>query len=53
MAALVRDAVAAWLHDDERRTRIDRALAAVGGFHSGRHDIAEEHDRYLDPGALE
>lgn len=48
MAALIRDAVdrtypeevgmdAAW----------ERALAAVGGFHSGRPDIGVEHDREL------
>ena len=48
LAALVREAVEAWIADDERRLRIDRALTAIGGFHSGLGDLAEEHDRYLD-----
>lgn len=48
VAALVREALDAWLAEDVRRRRIDRALAAVGGFHSGLGDLAEHHDRYLD-----
>ncbi|MEX2546944.1 MAG: CopG family transcriptional regulator [Chloroflexota bacterium] len=48
VAAIVRDAVDAWIADDERGRRVDRALAAVGGFHSGLGDLAENHDRYLD-----
>lgn len=51
LAALVREAVAAWIADDERQQRIDRALAAIGGFHSGLGDLAENHDRYLDEDA--
>ena len=50
VAALVRQAVAGWLAADERRRRWDRALAAIGGFHSGRDDIAENHDKYLAEG---
>ena len=30
-----------------------RALAVSGRFHSGRSDISEEHDRYLDASYLE
>jgi hypothetical protein len=48
VAALVRDAVDVWLVTNLRRTQIDRALAAVGAFHSGLGDLAESHDRYLD-----
>ena len=48
IAALTRDAIEAWIAADERQRRIDRALAAVGGFHSGLGDLAENHDRYLD-----
>jgi hypothetical protein len=31
--------------DDQEQRR--RALAAVGRFHSGRSDLAAEHDSYL------
>ena len=48
IAALVREAVDAWIAKDEARERIDRALGAIGGFHSGLGDLAEQHDRYLD-----
>ena len=48
VASLVRDAVDAWLAADERRDARDRALQAIGGFHSGLGDLAEGHDRYLD-----
>lgn len=48
VAAIVRQAVDAWIADDERGRLVDRALAAIGGFHSGLGDLAENHDRYLD-----
>jgi hypothetical protein len=48
VASLVRDAVDAWLAADERREIRERAIAAIGGFHSGLGDLAENHDRYLD-----
>ena len=52
VAALVRDAVGQWIAADERAPeqvrQIERALGVVGRFHSGRGDIAEAHDRYLD-----
>ena len=47
VAALVRQAVAGWLAEDERQRRWDRALAAIGGFHSGHDDVAENHDEHL------
>jgi len=47
VAALVRQAVVRMLDDDERRIRRDRALAAIGGFHSGLGDVSENHDEYL------
>lgn len=50
VAAVVREAVAAWMEDGERRQRVDRALAAIGGSRSGLGDLAEDHDRYLDEG---
>jgi predicted transcriptional regulator len=48
VAAILRDAVDAWIEADGRRRQRDRALAAIGGFHSGLGDLAEHHDRYLD-----
>ena len=49
IAALVRRALLPLLRDglagDEERFR--RASEIVGRFHSGKTDIAREHDRYL------
>ena len=50
VATLIREGVdllirTAKLTADEDRRR--RALAAAGRFHSGRSDLAAEHDRYL------
>ncbi len=48
MAALVRDAVdRVYPAADEPDERWTRALAAVGGFHSGARDVSVEHDRAL------
>jgi len=48
IAAVVRDAVDAWIAADARHRRRELALAAIGGFHSGLGDLAEHHDRYLE-----
>ncbi len=47
-AAVVREAADALLAEDERHRRVERALSAIGGFHSGLGNLAEDHDRYLD-----
>ena len=50
MAALIREAVDRSYPadaDDSRDARCERALASLGGFHSGLSDVGEEHDRYL------
>lgn len=47
MAAVIRDAVELWRRDDDRRRRSERAMAAVGGFRSGLHDVSERHDDYF------
>ena len=48
MAALIRDAVdRAYPEGELVDSAWDRALAAVGGFHSGRGDISENHDEYV------
>lgn len=46
VAALVREALDAWLATDARR--VERALATIGSYRSGLGDLAENHDRYLD-----
>lgn len=48
LAAIVRDAVDAWIADHQRSRLVDRALGAIGGFHSGLGDLAENHDHYID-----
>jgi hypothetical protein len=50
VAAVLRDAVDAWRLGRERASRIERALAVNGGFHSGLHDVAERHDAYFVAG---
>lgn len=48
IAAVVRDAVDAWIATDAQHRRRELALSAIGGFHSGLGDLAEHHDRYLE-----
>ncbi|MBN2169634.1 MAG: ribbon-helix-helix domain-containing protein [Actinobacteria bacterium] len=50
MAELIRQGVDRVLNssvslDDEERRR--RALDIAGRFHSGKHDVSAEHDKYL------
>jgi hypothetical protein len=47
VAAQVRKAVDAWIASEEQDARVQRALEAIGGFHSGLGDLAERHDAYL------
>jgi predicted transcriptional regulator len=47
VAGLVREAVDHYLAEGDAQVRRERAVAAIGGFHSGLVDIAEDHDRYL------
>ena len=47
VASVVRRAVDAWLEEEGRSVLVERALSAVGGFHSGLGDLAERHDDYL------
>lgn len=48
VASLVRHAVDEWIAHEERIEMVDRALSAIGGFHSGLGDLAERHDHYLE-----
>lgn len=47
-AAVVREAADALLAADERQAHIDRARTAVGGFHSGLGNLADDHDRHTN-----
>jgi len=49
IAAVVRSAVDAELREDDRDEITERALSVIGKYDSGRTDIAELHDLYLDP----
>jgi hypothetical protein len=44
---VMREVVDDWRLNMDRRRRIERAKTAVGGFRSGLHDVAENHDEYL------
>ena len=50
VAALVREAVDARFPDEleARRTARRRSSTALGAFDSGRSDISERHDEFLD-----
>jgi hypothetical protein len=45
--AVVREVVDKWRIDDERRAVVERAKVAIGGYHSGLHDVSENHDEYI------
>ncbi|MBI2322782.1 MAG: ribbon-helix-helix domain-containing protein [Chloroflexi bacterium] len=47
IAELVRQGVERILAEDAEAEKWRRAEALIGRFHSGRNDIAVEHDRYL------
>ena len=48
MAAVIRDAVDVVVDEASRQARVERAIAAVGGFSGGGRDVARDHDRYLE-----
>ncbi|MHB9111970.1 MAG: ribbon-helix-helix domain-containing protein [Thermoleophilia bacterium] len=50
VAAIIRESVDEVLRSQgavSRDEQIQRALAVVGRFHSGKHDISVHHDDYL------
>jgi hypothetical protein len=49
VASIVRHAVDAELGGDDREELIKRAIDVMGKYTSGRSDISENHDLYLDP----
>jgi hypothetical protein len=52
VASVIREAVDAWIDQEERGRRIEGAFAAIGGHGSGSGDLPENHDRYLNAGDL-
>ena len=54
LAELIRQAVDRLLATGERPSgRRDRAIASIGGFHSGLRDVSEKHDEHLADDYLE
>jgi plasmid stability protein len=47
VAAVIREALDRHLTTANRPSIRDKAIAAIGGFRSGRHDVAEAHDEHL------
>ncbi len=50
MAKIIREAIDRYAHSEpeiNREERIERAMAAVGGFHSGLKDLGTNHDKYF------
>lgn len=48
MASVIRDAVDSVIDEADRQARVERAIAAIGGFVDGAPDAARNHDRYLE-----
>lgn len=48
VAALIREAVDAWIGNRRYALRVQAALGAVGQFRSGLGDLAENHDDYIE-----
>lgn len=46
-AAVVREALASLLTDEDKTASVERALRAAGSASSGVSDLAERHDEYL------
>jgi hypothetical protein len=47
-SAVLGNVVDEWMARNERMALWERAVASVGGFHSGLGNVSEEHDRYLE-----
>jgi len=47
LSEAVRAAVELWLGQRERVETVQRSLASMGRFRSGRSDVSERHDSYL------
>jgi hypothetical protein len=47
-AAVMREILDEWIARHDLDLKWERALAAVGSFHSGRSDGSENHDDYFD-----
>lgn len=47
LSAAVRAAVDHWLRRSDRKAVVERSIASLGRFRSGRRDIAARHDEHL------
>lgn len=48
IAEVIREALDGHLTAGDAATRRQRAIDAIGGFRSGRHDVSARHDEYLN-----
>jgi hypothetical protein len=48
MASVIRDAVDSVIDEADHDAKVERAIAAIGGFVDGEPDAAFNHDRYLE-----
>jgi Arc/MetJ-type ribon-helix-helix transcriptional regulator len=53
IAAVIREAVDLLLGEDDRKARIERALAVGGRYSSGTGDVSEKHDEYFAEAVLD
>jgi Arc/MetJ-type ribon-helix-helix transcriptional regulator len=47
IAEVIRQALDKHLGDQATESRRQRAVQAVGGYRSGRHDVSESHDSHV------
>lgn len=47
ISSLIRQAVDEHLGEEPQDARWERAVRSIGGFHSGKSDVSEDHDHYL------
>jgi hypothetical protein len=48
MASVIRDVVDSVIEEADHDAKVERAIAAIGGFIDGEPDAARNHDRYLE-----
>jgi hypothetical protein len=48
MASVIREAVDSVIDEADHDAKVERAIAAIGGFVDGEPDAARDHDRYLE-----
>jgi hypothetical protein len=47
LSSAIRQAVDLWLSQTDRSRKVERSLASLGRFRSGKRDVSRRHDEYL------